>query len=225
MKFADDKPPPPPATKHCHLRNLGFLASQPGNVRDADLGVAKLADGEVIEVCDAATLDALERRQAMVLFALVVEILLEVVVDDLAVRLREAALLLVVAVSEIVALAAGQEVEAFGLVGRIGAAVAGPDEPGGGFGRPVGLESIHGCVQQDIVGCGHACGVAGATKERKRERGWEEGEDGEEEKKRLHCGGVFFDVLTDWFKVLESAGFFDVLGQESLRFKGGLKGF
>lgn len=115
------------------------------------------------------------------------------------------------------ALAAGQEVEAFGLVGRFGAAVAGPDEPGRGFGRPVGLEGRHGRVQQEIVGCGHACGTAGATeevgcRERKRERRWEEGEDGEEKKKRLHCGVL---MLGGWVEFEFAC--FNVRNQENLK--------
>lgn len=116
---------------------------QTRNVRDVEFGIAKLAHSGVINVGDAATLDPLPGRQAMVLLTLVVKIRLEVVVDDFAVRLREAGLLLVVAVSEIVTLAARQEVVAVRLVGRFGAAVIGPDQIGGGFGRLGRLECVH----------------------------------------------------------------------------------
>lgn len=153
-------------------------------MRDVEFGIPKLAHRDVIDIGDAATLDSLPGREAVVSLALIVKIRLEVVVDDFAVRLREAGLFLVVAVSEIVALAARQEVVAVRLVGRFGAAVVGPDEIGGGFGRLGRLEGVHGCVQQESVGFGHACSVAGATKdvrdrERRRERRGKEGEKGE----------------------------------------------
>lgn len=116
---------------------------QTGNMRDVEFGIAKLAHSGVINVGDAATLDPLPRRQAMVSLTLVVKIRLEVVIDDFAVRLREAGLLLVVAVSKIMSLAAWQEVVAVRLVGRFGAAVVGPDQIGGGLGRLGRLECVH----------------------------------------------------------------------------------
>lgn len=93
-------------------------ASRTENVRDVTLGfVTKLAHGIVVDVGQAATLDALQRLQALVFTALVVQVRLEIVVDDLAVGLGEAALGLVVAVAKIVALAAGQEIVTERLIG------------------------------------------------------------------------------------------------------------
>lgn len=101
----------------------------------------------------------------MVSLAQVVQIRLEVVIDNLAVRLCEAVLLLVVAVAKVVALAAGQEIVAARLVGRFGAAVAGPDQIGRGFSRPGGLELVHWGVQEEIVGRAHAAGIAIAAED------------------------------------------------------------
>lgn len=84
----------------------------PWDVRGVDLGVPKLANGLVVDFGDAPALDALVRLQTVVLVAFVVQILLEVIVDGFAVGLGEATLGFVVAVPEVVALAAGQEVEA-----------------------------------------------------------------------------------------------------------------
>lgn len=171
--------------------------------------VTKLAHGIVVNVGQAATLDAPQRLQARVFAALVVQVRLEVVVDDLAVGLREAGLGLVVAVAKIVTLAAGQEVVTERLVGGVGAAVRGPVQIGWVFGVPRRLERRHRCVQEEIVRRRQAGGVARATeevgnRERKGERGREESEEGEEEKEEsLHCGGggFFLGSLTDVFKL------------------------
>ena len=129
----------------------------------------------------------------MVLAALLVQIRLEVIIDNLAARLREAALVPVVAVAEVVALAARQEVEAQRLVGRVGAAVRGPDQIVGGLVRPGRLEFLHRCMQEEIVGGSQAAAVARAAeklgnRDRKGRSGWKEGEEGkEEEEESLHC--------------------------------------
>ena len=113
-------------------------------MQDVTLGVVpKLAHGVVVDVGQAATLDTLQRRKAPVFTALVVHIRLEDIINNLAARLGEAGLILVVAVAEIVALAAWQEVVAKRLVERVCAAVRGPDEIGGRFVRPGRLKSVH----------------------------------------------------------------------------------
>ena len=107
------------------------------NLRDDILDVVpKLTHGAVVDVGQTTTLDTLQQKQATVLTALLVQIRLEVIIDNLAVPFGEAALVPVVAVAEIVALAAWQEVVAKRLVGRVGAAVGAPDQIGGGFVRP-----------------------------------------------------------------------------------------
>lgn len=73
--------------------------------------IAKVPNSQVIEIGNAATLNTPQQPNPMVLRAFVVQIMLQVVVDDLAVGLRQPSLIAVVAVTEIMPIAAGQEIE------------------------------------------------------------------------------------------------------------------
>lgn len=88
-----------------------------------EICIPKIPDGRMIKVGDAATLDALQRPKTVILRAFVVQIVLQIVIDDFTVGLRQPTLALVVAIAEIVPVAAGQEVEAGRLIRRVGAAV------------------------------------------------------------------------------------------------------
>ena len=127
------------------------------------------------------------------------QIRLQVIVNNLAARLRQAALVAVVAVPKVVALAARQEVEPQRLVGRVRAPVRGPDQLVGRLGRPRRLELLHRGVQEESVGGGQAARVVARAaeelgdRERKGKRGGKGGEDGEEkdeEEESLH--GAFW---------------------------------
>lgn len=87
------------------------------------LPLAKRAHSSVVNVSVATTLYALPRRQARELGAVCVQIILEVIINALLHGRCKAALALGIAVAEIMALAAGDEVVAAGLVGRLGAIV------------------------------------------------------------------------------------------------------
>ena len=127
--------------------------------------MSKLSDGRVIKVGDTAALDALERLKPMILRAFVVQIMLQIIVDGFAVGLRQPALVRIVAVAEIVTVAAGQEVEAGRLVRRIGTAVRSPDQVRGRVGRARCFKSCDRCVEEQVVGFGFAGLGAGPSEE------------------------------------------------------------
>ena len=153
-----------------------------------ELRVAELPDGDVVEVRDAATLDSLVGLQTVVFVALVVEVGLEIVVDDLAVGLGEARLLLVVAVAEVVTVAAREEVVASRLVWGLGAAVVGPDEAGRFLGGLRAQEAGHRGVQKEAVG------LAGRTADGVAE-GWGDGEEEDSEDLKSVHGGLSLEFL------------------------------
>ena len=133
---------------------LGGLLALDNLIPSIELKVAlaESNNGGVVNIGESAAHDTLVRRQASEFGAVLIEIGLEVVVDSLLHGLGEPLLSLGVAITEVVALAAGDKVEAGRAVGRLGAVVRSPDA----FGRVPGiarlLEGCHGSLEEKVVG-------------------------------------------------------------------------
>lgn len=171
--------------------------------------VAKLPHREVIQIRDAAALDAFPRAQAGILTAFSVQIVLEFIIHALAVGLGEASLGFVVSISKVVTLAAGQKIVPAGFIGRVGAAVVGPDQVGwssGGFGGVEGGQGVgveEGIGLRDAGGGGAGAGEEIGKREREGEGG---GDEAEEEEGSVHFGSSGGGKLTKrWIEVVDDA--------------------
>lgn len=128
--------------------------SKPRNRGNVELRIPKRPHGLIINIRNPPTLHALIRPPPAILVTFIVQIVLQILIDQRAIALREPALDLVVAVSEVVAFAAVEEIKALGTVRRFGAAVVGPVEIAGLEGGFRGEEIGHRGVEEEGVGDG-----------------------------------------------------------------------
>lgn len=139
----------------------GFLRKLANLKLDAeDTAVAGSADGLVVEISNSSAGNTLVALQSGEFLAVIVEIGLELVVNLLAVGGGQSLLLLVVAVSEIVASAAWEEVESQWLIWSLGASVGGPVERSWPLGVASAGEGRQAGLEEEAVG-GSLCGLAG----------------------------------------------------------------
>ena len=115
--------------------------------------LAKLAHERNVNICDASALDSLEALETAELLAHIIQIILEVVVDAFFHRVIEAALILRIPVSKVVAPARGREVELTKIIGRTAAAVVLPDKTRGVFCALGGDEVRDAVLEHELLKC------------------------------------------------------------------------
>lgn len=121
--------------------------------------LAKLPHKCNVNIRDAPALDPFIALQTAELITHVVKIVLEIVVDAFLHRVIEAALLLRISVSEVMAPAGLREVEFAKIIGRTAAAVARPDKTGRILRIFGGDEGRYAVLENEFLECIHRAGI------------------------------------------------------------------